>query len=187
MEHESVDVQPRKWTREEYERMIDADLFGPEDRVELIEGEILVMSPEKTWHAATIDLVAEVLRRVFGDGHTIRVQHPMSLGDRSEPEPDVCVVKGSPRDYLKAHPQTALLVVEVAETSLANDRTRKASLYARMALPEYWIVNLVDGCVEVHRDPSAEVYRTLTRHGRADHVTPLAAPHARIAVSDLLP
>lgn len=166
--------------------MVDAGVLGPNDRVELIEGEILVMSPEKSRHAAVVDLVAEALRRIVGSGHTVRVQHPLGLGTSSEPEPDLCVVPGTPRDYLSAHPTTALLVVEVADSSLAFDQTTRARLYAAAGLPEYWIVNLVDRCVEVHRVPGEAGYVQVTRHDVGE-LSPLVLPGARVPVDDLLP
>jgi Uma2 family endonuclease len=167
--------------------MVDAGVLGPDDRVELIEGEILVMSPEKSRHAAVVDLVAETLRKVFGAGHTVRVQHPIILGDLSEPGPDVCVVRGGPRDYLDSHPTGAMLVVEVSDSSLAFDRTEKARLYASAGIAEYWIVNLVDGCVEVQRDPMNAGYSTVTRHTAGETLAPLAVSAAEISVQELLP
>ncbi|HEY3354905.1 MAG TPA: Uma2 family endonuclease [Polyangia bacterium] len=182
----TTDPPRRRWTRAEYERIVDAGVLGPEDHVELIDGEILVMSPEKSRHAAAIDLCAEALRRAFGPGHTVRVQHPLALGAASEPEPDVAVVPGSPRDYAAAHPSSALLVVEVADSSLATDRTVKAALYAAAGLPEYWIVNLPERCLEIHRAPGAAGYAGVERRGEGVAVSPLAAPAAAVAVADLL-
>lgn len=126
----------RRWTRDEYERMIDAGILGPDDRVELVGGEILEMSPERSPHAAAIDLGAETLRRAFGAGFTVRTQHPLALGADSEPEPDLAVVPGTPRDYAAAHPTSALLVVEVADTSLAYHRSTKAKLYANASITD---------------------------------------------------
>jgi Uma2 family endonuclease len=167
--------------------MVEAGILGPDDRVELLEGEILELSPEKSRHAAAVDLAAEVLRRAFGPGHTIRVQHPLALGDASEPELDVAIVTGSPRDYAEAHPTTAVLVVEVSDTSLEYDRRRKAALYARSGIAEYWVVNLVDRCLEVHRDAVASGYRGAVALDAGATVAPVAAPAFHVAVADLLP
>ena len=187
-------VQTRRWTREEYERLIETGVFHPEERVELIDGELVVMTPQKSVHATAVRLVDEMLRMAFGSGHDVRAQLPLALDPDSEPEPDVAVVAGTPRDYRNAHPTTALLVVEVADTTLAFDRERKGSLYARAGIAEYWIVNLADRVLEVCRDPgpvaSAQYgwsYRVTERLSASDSVSPLAAPQARIAVSDLLP
>jgi Uma2 family endonuclease len=177
----------RRWTREEYERMVDAGILGPSDRVELVEGEIVVTSPERGPHAAAIDLGSEALRRIFGAGFTVRVQHPLALGLESEPEPDIAIVRGSPRDYVSGHPSSAVLVVEVSDSSLDYDRATKASLHARAGIAEYWIINLVDPCLEVHRDPrDAAGYQSVTRLDRGSKVSPLAAPHSHVAVDDLI-
>ena len=187
-------MELRRWTRAEYERMIDAGIFDSEERAELIGGEVLVMTPQKSPHATAVSLTLEALRVAFGSGHHVRAQLPLALDPDSEPEPDVAVVPGSPRDYRHAHPTTALLVVEVSDSTLALDRDRKGSLYARAGIVEYWIVNLVDGVLEVYRDPESVrearygfAYRTVQRLGGPDHLTPLAAPAAHIRVGDLLP
>jgi len=105
--------------------MIRAGILGEDEHVELVGGRIVVMSPEGPAHAGAIDLCAEVLRRIFAADHTVRVQHPLAVDLEDEPEPDVAVVRGSPRDHLAEHPHTAVLVVEVAESSLTYDRTER--------------------------------------------------------------
>lgn len=184
----------RRWTREEYERMVESGIFAPGERVELIDGEVLQMTPQGSAHATALLLVQEALRVAFaGRGH-VRVQLPLALDPSSEPEPDVTVVAGSPRDYRDAHPASALLVVEVSDTTLLHDREQKGSLYARAGLAEYWIVNLPDRLLEVYRDPSSSpqarygfAYRTAQLCNAGDPISPLAAPAAAIAVADLLP
>ena len=177
----------RLWARADYERMVAAGIFGPEDRVELLEGEIVEMSPEKSRHAAAVDLALEALRQAFADGFVVRVQHPLALDDTSEPEPDLAVVPGTARDYADAHPTSAALVVEVADSSLDYDRTRKTAVYARAGIREYWIVNLVDRRLEVFRDPRAAACGSTSTFGAGDTVAPLAAGGSQVAVSDLLP
>src|SRR5688572_15390783 len=147
--------QIHRWTRQEYYRMADAGLFH-DRRVELIEGEVVDMPPQKNAHYTAILLVQRALEKAFGTNHTVRVQGPLDLGERSQPEPDLAVVPGSPRDY-QDHPKTALLVVEVSDTTLAFDRERKAKLFAKAGIPEFWIINLVDRVVEVYRTPSLEL------------------------------
>jgi Uma2 family endonuclease len=124
----------------------------------------------------------------------VRLQLPLALDEHSEPEPDVAVVAGAIRDYLEAHPRMAALVVEVADSSLRLDRRFKAAIYARAGLPEYWIADLAQRALEVHRDPGPPAegaedptYRSLEILRPPAVVTPLAAPAARIAVADLLP
>ncbi len=166
---------------------MSAGVLGPSDRVELIEGEIIETSPEKSRLAAAVDLAVEALRRAFGGTHTIRVQHPLAVSDASEPEPDLAVVPGSARDYVDAHPTSAALVVEVSDSSLEYDRTRKARIYSVAGIGDYWIVNVVEGALEVHRDPTASGYRSISRLTAGETVSPVAAPGASVAVADLLP
>lgn len=187
-----MSVQPKRWTREEYDRLVALGALGPDDRVQLIEGEIVEMAPQGPGHFTAVYLVEQALRRVFSESHMVRVQGPLALGALSEPEPDVAVVVGEPRAYREYHPATAALVVEISDETLAFDRTRKAAVYAAAGIPEYWIVNLQDRALEVHRDPvpadgGRPTYRTTLRLGPDEHVTPLARPDDSIAVADLLP
>lgn len=129
----------------------------------------------------------DALRAVFPAGFLVRSQLPLALGAESMPEPDVAVVLGKPDDYRKAHPTAALLVLEVSDASELHDRNRKALLYARGGIPEYWMANLVRDCVEVHRDPIDGAYSTRLVLGRGERIAPLARPDAPIAVEDLLP
>jgi Uma2 family endonuclease len=183
----------RRWKRVEYERLIDKAAFAPGERLELIDGLLLVAEPQSSSHFTAVRLVVLALARAFGDGWEVRPEGPIALDDDSEPEPDVAVVRGGPRDYAEAHPADPVLVVEVALTSLAFDREHKASLYARAGRPEYWIVNLVDRVLEVHRQPQPSAaapygwdYRTVEVIRAGDGASPLAAPAAWIAVEDLL-
>ena len=187
--------QRRLFTRAEYERAAELGLFGSEERLELIGGEVFrKMTPQRSLHATGVTLAAEALRRAFPEGCVVRVQLPLVLGDASEPEPDVCLVKGQIRDHLAAHPSTALLVVEVADTSFVFDRTMKASLYASARIPEYWIVNLQDCVLEVHREPGpmaeqpfGHSYLRVTRHAVDESIEPVAAPGVVVRVADLIP
>jgi Uma2 family endonuclease len=170
--------------------MAEMGLFDGQ-RAELIEGKVMVLSPQKWAHAAAVDRVAEVLRGALGSGIWVRSQLPLILTPFSDPEPDVSVVAGRREDYTD-HPTTALLIVEVSDTSLAYDRADKASLYARVGIADYWIVNLVDGQLEVHRNPVAAAgevygfrYADVTTWTTGS-VTPLAAPQVAVSVADLL-
>jgi Uma2 family endonuclease len=187
-------IRTRRWTRLEYERLIEQGFLGSGDRVELLEGWLVVREPQHSPHATATRLVQEALRAVFGPGWDVRAGLPLALGRFSEPEPDVSVVRGSPRDYRDAHPTQAVVVVEVARASLRLDRTRKARIYARAGIPDYWVVNLVTGVLEVYRDPVVSdparrrwEYRMVRSLGPGEAISPLAAPHASIAVADLLP
>jgi Uma2 family endonuclease len=186
-------VRTRRWTRVEYDRLIEIGIFHPGDKVELLGGQLCVSEPQNNPHATAISLGLEALRKDLAAGWHVRVQLPIALDDESEPEPDLAIVSGGPRDYLD-HPSRPALVVEVADSSLALDREHKGSLYARARLPEYWIVNLVDRTLEVYRDPGPDAsashgwaYRSARSLRAEEHVSPLAAPTSRIAVTDLLP
>lgn len=184
----TVNIPRRRFTREEYYRLADLGLFRGE-RVELIEGEIVKMSPISPLHGEIVTLLAERLWKLFGEGYRVRVQLPLSLND-SEPEPDIAVVPGKAGDYLHAHPTTALLVVEVAQTSLEYDREVKATLYARAGIPEYWIINLDEQCVEVYRDPApmgeGYGYRLRRIYMKGESLAPLQKPEGAIKVDELL-
>lgn len=180
---------PFRWTRERYEKAVDAGVLTTDDRVELLDGLILNQMSQNEAHAVVTSVVAAVLRSGAGPETHVREEKPIALSGSSEPEPDVAVVRGGVREFLRQHPEPSalILLVEVAETSLARDRTVKAALYAEAGVPEYWIVNLVDRTVEAHRDPAAGVYRTKTTHGADGSIAPLHAPEASIPVADLLP
>jgi Uma2 family endonuclease len=187
-------VQLRRWSREEYERMIDAGVLTPEDQVELIDGDIITMTPQKSRHATAVQLAQIAIGRAFGEGFSVRTQLPLALGPDSEPEPDIAVVAGSPRDYRDRHPATALLIVEVADASLTFDRTVKAGVYARAGLTDYWLLNLIDNVLEVHRGPELVAgaprgwrYGSVERYGAGQSVAPLARANCSISVADLLP
>jgi Uma2 family endonuclease len=181
----AVDVY--RWTREEYYQLAEKGFFPPGKRVELIDGVIYEMSPQKSPHATGILLVTEALRATFPQGHQIRVQLPLALDDHSEPEPDLAVVVGGPRDYLEDHPETAVLIVEISHSSSFHDRERKRSRYARSAIPEYWIIDVAGKQLEVYRNPGEGSYQTRLILKAGDTIAPLASPEAAIAVADLLP
>jgi Uma2 family endonuclease len=191
---EGASVRTRKWTRVEYDRLIDAEILGSADRIELLGGEMIVKEPQPSPHATAIRLAQRVLTAAFGPGWDVRAQLPLALDDESEPEPDVVVVAGRPADYRRAHPAHPALVVEVAESSLELDRSHKGGLYARAGIEDYWIVNLPMRVLEVHRDPAADAtapygwrYRSVATLRPVDVVTPLAFPSGPIVVADLLP
>jgi Uma2 family endonuclease len=180
----TVDI--RRWTREEYERLVEQGFFHPEEKIELVDGVILEMSPQSRRHAMGVLLIHGALSPLFSEGFHIQSQMPMALGSDSEPEPDLAVIPGGPLDYPDAHPSEAVLIVEVADSSLLRDR-KKASLYARAEIPEYWLENLVDGCLEVYREPKDGTYTSRRVLHAGESVSPLSRPEARIPVANLLP
>jgi len=185
-------VKTRRWRRVEYERLVDLGIFTGE-RLELLAGLLIVGEPQGSHHAAVVVQIGRVLGSAFGSGWHPRLHSPLALDDDSEPEPDIAVVAGEPRDYLNAHPSTAAPVVEVSESSLRTDRFLKRGRYAGAGIREYWIVNLVESAVEVHRDPEptrgagGSSYRSARILRPPATIAPLAAPSALIDVSDLLP
>lgn len=187
----ALTVRPRaetcRWSREVYDRAVEAGVFGPEDRIELIDGELLTTTPPSSRHAAVATRVGALLARAFGGRGHVRTQMPLAAADDSAPEPDLAVVPGDALDYLDAHPAAALLVVEVADASPLRDRSVKKRLYARCGIPEYWIVSLPNACLEVYRGPAGNAYRDAAVLRAGETVAPLAAPAAAILVSDLLP
>lgn len=185
----SAEPKLHRWTRDEYRQMLDFGRFV-DQRVELVEGEILGSLPIKNAHAVSLKLTEDALAQAFGPGYWVRSQLPLALGEYSEPLPDLAVVPGKPRDY-KEHPKSALLVVEISDSTLAYDRRQKASLYAAAGLADYWIVNLVDRQLEIYRAPTPDSswpsgwrYGPATVFDDAQHAT---LGNSRIGVADLLP
>jgi Uma2 family endonuclease len=177
----------RRWTRTEYARMVETGIIQPDERVELLDGEVVAMAPQKGPHASAVDVLHDLLKGAFGGNFRVRSQLPLALSPTSEPEPDLAVVKGGPWDFLTDHPTSAGLVVEVAESTLGQDRLRKGPLYARAGIQEYWIIDLTSDAVEVCRDPGDQGYRSVERLRRGDTIRPLAKPDIALAVSDMLP
>jgi Uma2 family endonuclease len=187
-------IRTRRWTRAEYDRLVADGCFRPDERLELLGGQLVVREPQSSPHSVAIELALRALQQAFGPAWRVRVQLPVALDIESEPEPDLSVVGGDPRSNAFDHPADPVLIVEVSKTSLAFDREHKGSLYARAGIADYWIVNLVDRQLEVYRDPVADPLAPFGRRyaqqlvlGAAGLVSPLAAPSARVSVADLLP
>ena len=183
----------RRWTRREYDHLIELGFFQDE-RLELLDGILAVREPQGSRHNATIRRVVETLRGALGDAWQIDSQFAIALDDDSEPEPDVAVVPRDPHMYRDAHPSDPRLVIEVAESSYRIDHDYKSSLYARAGVPEYWLIDVVSDRVEVHRAPEAWSeaavgwrYESVVTLDRSATVTPAFAPGVTISVADLLP
>ena len=187
-------VRTRRWTRAEYDRLIDIGVFLSGEPLELLGGELIVSELQGSAHYTAIGLVEDALRAALGPGWLVRSQGPIELDDESEREPDIAVMRGDRRSYSHRHPSRSALVLEVAESSLAFDREHKGSLYARARLDDYWIVNLVDRVVEIYRRPVPDTsapfgsrYASKEVLSAESSVELLEVPGARILVSDLLP
>jgi Uma2 family endonuclease len=179
----------RRFTVGEYYRMAEAGILRPDERVELIEGEIITMAAIGSRHSATVMRLTRVFSREIGDRTLVLVQGPVRLSDLSEPEPDVALLRPRPDDYASAHPgpDDVLLIVEVADTTVAFDRGTKVRLYAAAGIPEYWIVDLAGDRIEVYREPGAVGYRDVSRLRRDDTLSAAAFPELQIAVGAILP
>ena len=178
----------------EYERLVECGVLQEDERVELLDGLLVVREPQGSRHNTSIRCVIAALRTALGDAWQIDSQLAIALDDDSEPEPDIAVVPGGARSYRDAHPSRPALIVEVAETSYRIDHTYKAGLYARAGVPEYWIVDVARNVLEVHRQPEAASeavhgwrYAIVEMLRAPATVTPLIAPDVTIRVADLLP
>jgi Uma2 family endonuclease len=185
-------ARPRRWSKAEYYRLGELGFFRGQ-RAELLEGSIVVQSPQGPRHYTVMDLVRVTLERHFGAGHVVRMQGPIDLGQTTEPEPDIAVVAGTIAQFAQQHPTSAELIVEVSDTTVSYDRRRKGSLYARAGIADYWIVNLVRNQIEVYRAPVPDASRPYGHRysSRSDFlpggtVTPLALPGVVIPVANLL-
>ena len=174
----------RPLRRAEFDRMVDAGLLGEDERVELLFGYLVAMSPIGARHAATVNRLTRLLVTAIGDRGVVCIQNPLALSDDSEPQPDVAVVP--PGDYDEALPTEALLVIEVADSSLETDRTDKARLYATAGVPEYWVVNLIDRVVEVSTVPHGALYSHTATYRAQDAIRLVRFPDLEISVSDVL-
>lgn len=181
--------ETRKFTVEEYFQMADAGILQPEERVELIEGEILVMAPTGFHHTWGVSQYAHVFISRAANWFIVQIQSTLQLGESSAPEPDLVVLKFREDRYYSgfAGPSDVLLVIEVADSSLTYDRDVKAHIYGRAAIPETWVLNLPGDCLERFTEPGPEGYAQHTTLRRGDKVTPVALPDMELAVEDLLP
>lgn len=164
---------PRLFNVDEYYAMAQAGILGEDDRVELIEGEIVVMSPASSPHAGCINALTRLLVQAAGDQAIVSVQQPLRLSELSEPEPDVAVLRWRDDHYRARHPRPAdaLLVIEVARSSLRGDRKVKLPLYARYSVPEVWIVDLEAHRVEVYRSPGPDGYAESSTRSGSDRLS----------------
>lgn len=176
-------TQRQPMSRAEYERLVELGWFADE-RIELLRGFLVTMSPQGPMHAEVLRRLNKLLVPRLMDRAWVQLQSPLALGDDSEPEPDAAVVPLD--DYSRAHPATAHLVIEIAKASQAKDRGIKLQLYAENRIPEYWIVDLIEGVIEVHTEPQGSAYRHVSLRRSGEHVSPLAFPDLSLAVDDIL-
>jgi len=180
---------PLRLDAERYFAMAECGVLSPDERVELLEGMVVAMPPQSPQHATAVQFVANFLQRTLGADIAVRVQMPFLAGGRSVPEPDIAVVPGRLVDYRTRHPASALLVVEVADWSLSQDRLTKAAIYAAAGVPDYWVIDLRGGLVVCFASPRRRAMRYVSRSEcRGSQQLPLASfPGARIEAGELFP
>ncbi len=178
----------RRFTVDEYHRMAEAGIFHEDDRVELIDGQVVWMSPIGPEHAGCVDDLARLFGRRTGESVTVRVQNPVVLGPHAEPQPDIAVVRRRREGYRSRHPDPAdiLLIVEVADSSSEYDRAVKIPLYGRAGIPEAWLVNLRGERIEVYRAPGPEGYADVQTINRDGTLAALMLPGLEIGAADVL-
>ena len=181
-------VVRRRFSVEDYHRMLQAGILSEDDRVELIDGEIVEMAPTGPRHAGTVKALAHLLWRRLQGRAILSVQDPIRLGERSEPQPDLCLLRPRHDYYRSSHPTAAdvLLLIEVAEATADYDRQVKVPLYGRHGVAELWLVDLGSEQVEVYRRPGEEGYGEVRSLGRGEVVSPLSFPDLALGVDELL-
>jgi Uma2 family endonuclease len=184
----ALPLSRRRFNADEYERMAAAAILAEDDRVELIDGEIVEMAPIGHRHASCVNRLNRLFSLAFGDAAVVSVQNPVRLDDQSEPQPDLALLRPRADFYATGHPRPAdvLLIVEVAETSGDYDRQVKLPLYARSGIPEAWLVDLQRDTVTSHRGPTADGYRTVQTLRRGEQVAPLAFSERALTVTAIL-
>jgi Uma2 family endonuclease len=183
-------LEPHRFTTADYFRMVAAGILTEDDRVELLGGQVVAVSPSNPPHASALSRCVRLFTRALGDDQAlVREQSPLDLEPYDAPEPDVAVVRPREDEYTTSHPTTAavLLVVEVSDSTLLTDRKVKVPLYAAAGLPEAWILNLQEDRLEVGREPRGDRYDAVRVYQPEERVAPLAFPELVLAVADLLP
>jgi len=181
-------VRPRRFTREEYFRMAETGVLGPEDRTELIDGHLVEMTAQNAPHRAAVGKVDSQFQQILqGRNYWVQTQATLPLDCRNVPEPDIAILSGAPDDLLDGEPDEIPLIIEVADTTLTYDRTEKLVCYASNDIPEYWIANLQSRTLECYHDPAGDEYRERRTLERGETVTPRFDDTLELAVADLLP
>jgi Uma2 family endonuclease len=182
-----LELERRRFSIEEFHKMCEVGIFGEDDRVELIEGEIIEMPPIGGPHIQSVNHITRVFVLALGEHGVVSVQNPIVLPPRSQPQPDISILRPSART-LPAGPPTGedvLLIIEVADTTLAYDRGIKMRLYAKHRIPEFWILDLQGRRLEVYRDPGPNGYARKLEYTPSDTVSPAALPEVKISLAEL--
>ena len=185
---ETVEVIRHRFTVAEFLRMAEVGLLAEDDRVELLRGDIVEMSPINVPHALCVNRLTMLLATKLAERVIVSVQNPIQLDEYSLPQPDIALWIPAPNEYRDrlAGPTEVLLVVEVADSSIRHDRKAKTKLYGAAGIVDYWIVNLQARQIEVYREPQSDGYRTMTRYAPGEKLSPLAFPEVVLNVNDIL-
>ncbi|ABA21125.1 Protein of unknown function DUF820 [Trichormus variabilis ATCC 29413] len=189
MQNTETTLQLRLWTVEEYHRMAEAGIFGADERVELLEGKIIWMIAKGTAHRSAVTRTDRLLQNSLKDLALICVQDPVKLNDRSEPEPDIAVVKIDPLDYADHHPTPSevYLIIEVADSSLKLDCVTKSQAYSQAGITDYWVLDVINRQLHVFRQPTPQGYESKVVLAEDATIVPLEFPDLQIAILDMLP
>lgn len=189
MQNTETTLKLRLWTVEEYHRMAEAGIFGADERVELLEGKIIWMIAKGTAHRSAVGRTDYLFKNRLGKQAWVSVQDPVRLNERSEPEPDIAVVKVDPLDYADHHPTPSevYLIIEVADSSLKLDCETKAKAYSQAEIQDYWVLDVVNRQLHVFREPTPEGYKTEVVLAADAVIAPLEFPDLQIVVLEMLP
>ena len=179
----------KRWSVKNYHRMSELDILDPNERTELIAGQITLMAAKGTPHVTSLHLLANALREQLGNTALVRTQDPIQLDDFSEPEPDLVIVKGTVLEYAEQHPRPehVYLVVEVTDSTLKQDCEIKEKLYAQAGLIDYWVVNLKKRQLHIFRDPTPTGYTSHLILTEPNQASPLAFPNLIVILTSILP
>jgi Uma2 family endonuclease len=183
---QTEDVQTYRFTREEYHRLGDAGILDEDDRVELLDGELIIMSPIGIRHIVTVRKLNRIFSAKLADRCIVDVQNPMELSEYSEPQPDILLIRLEAAS-LAAEPGNVLLIAEVAESSLGYDRGKKLKFYAAAGVQEVWIFNLLENVIEAHYEPAGMGYAEERIYKVGERISVRAFPETSFAVEELLP
>lgn len=186
---QEIEPQIHLWSVDDYHQMIEAGVLDEDDRVELLEGKIVCMSPQRPFHASSVQRSSKLFFKLLGDRAEIRIQLPVILGNDSEPEPDLAIVKIDEHEYSYRHPEAKdiYLLIEVADWTISKDRKQKARIYGKNLVLEYWILDLQKRQVYLFRQPENGSYREELILNSEDTATMIAFPDVAIALTALFP
>jgi len=189
MQNTETTLKLRLWTVEEYHRMADAGIFSADERVELLEGKIIWMIAKGTAHCSAVGRTDYLLKNRLGNRAWVSIQDPVKLNERSEPEPDIAVVKVDPLDYADHHPTPSevYLIIEVADSSFKLDCETKGKAYSKAGIIDYWVLNVIGRQLHVFREPTEDGYQSEVIVEEDGIISPLQFPDLSIAVLEMLP